>query len=120
LAYFDTILVCLAPLLVSLSLNALVGTDRAPTNLQLVTGVGVFLAMYANPFFGRMSDRTASPLGMRRPWMVTGLLGGSAGILVVTLAPIIGTVLVGWCIAQVLFNVLLAALCGSAARPGSS
>jgi MFS family permease len=112
LAYIGTILVFLAPLLVSLSMkvNALVGTDRAPTNLQLVTGVGVFLAMYANPFFGRMSDRTASPLGMRRPWMVTGLLGGSAGILVVALAPNIGIVLVGWCIAQVFFNALLAAL----------
>src|SRR6187200_1295572 len=112
LAYIGTILVFLAPLLVSLSLkvNALVGTDRAPTNLSLVAGVGAFLAMFANPFFGRMSDRTASPLGMRRPWMVTGLLGGSAGILVVALAPNIGIVLVGWCIAQVFFNALLAAL----------
>ena len=82
LAYIGTILLFLAPLLVSLSLkvNALVGTDRAPNSLALVAGVGAFLAMFANPFFGRMSDRTASPLGMRRPWMVTGLLGGSAGI----------------------------------------
>ena len=50
----------------------------------LVAGL---LAMVANPFFGRMSDRTSSPLGMRRPWLVIGLLGGSAGTLVVALAP---------------------------------
>ena len=47
---------------------------------------------------------------MRRPWMVLGLLGGSVGILVVAVAPNIGVVLVGWCIAQVFFNALLAVL----------
>jgi MFS family permease len=112
LAYIGTILVFLAPLLVSVSLkvNALVGTDRAPNSLSLVAGTGAFLAMFANPLFGKMSDRTSSPLGMRRPWMVIGLLGGSAGTLVVALAPNIGVVLLGWCIAQVFFNALLAAL----------
>jgi MFS family permease len=112
LAYIGTILLFLAPLLVSLSLkvNALVGTDRAPNSLSLVAGTGAFLAMFANPFFGKMSDRTSSPLGMRRPWMVIGLFGGSAGTLVVALAPNIGVVLFGWCIAQVFFNALLAAL----------
>ena len=112
LAYIGTILLFLAPLLVSLSLkiNALVGLDRAPTSLSLVAGTGAFLAMFANPFFGKMSDRTTSRLGMRRPWMVTGLLGGSVGILVVALAPSVPVVLVGWCIAQVFFNALLAAL----------
>ncbi len=112
LAYIGTILLFLAPLLVSLSLkiNALVGTEQAPNSLSLVAGTGAFLAMFANPFFGKMSDRTTSRLGMRRPWMVTGLLGGSVGILVVALAPSVPVVLIGWCIAQVFFNALLAAL----------
>ena len=112
LAYIGTILLFLAPLLVSLSLkiNALVGTERAPTSLSLVAGTGALLAMIANPFFGKMSDRTTSRWGMRRPWMVTGLLGGSVGILAVALAPSIPVVLIGWCIAQVFFNALLAAL----------
>jgi MFS family permease len=76
----------------------------------VVTGVGALLAMVANPFFGRLSDRTSSRLGMRRPWMVIGLVGGSLGILMVALAPNVAVVLVGWCIAQLLFNALLAAL----------
>jgi hypothetical protein len=37
-------------------------------------------------------------------------VGGSLGILMVALAPSIPVVLVGWCIAQLLFNALLAAL----------
>ncbi len=112
LAYIGAILLFLAPLLVTLSLkvNALVGTDRAPNNLSLVAGVGAFLAMFANPFFGKLSDRTTSRFGMRRPWMMTGLVGGSVGILVVAVAPNIVVVLAGWCLAQVFFNALLASL----------
>jgi MFS family permease len=60
--------------------------------------------------FGKMSDRTASRRGMRRPWMVTGLVGGCLGVLVVALAPSIPVVLAGWCIAQLCFNALLAAM----------
>ena len=112
LAFISTSLVFLAPLLVSLALkiNSLVGIEQAPNSLSVVTGIGALLAMVGNPFFGRMSDRTSSRLGMRRPWMVIGLVGGSLGILVVALAPNIPVVLVGWCIAQLLFNALLAAL----------
>jgi MFS family permease len=47
---------------------------------------------------------------MRRPWMVTGLVGGSLGILLVAVAPNIFVVLIGWCIAQLFFNALLAAM----------
>jgi MFS family permease len=112
LAYMGTTLLFLAPLLVSLSLkvNSLVGTARAPTSLSLVAGTGAFLALFANPFFGKLSDRTTSRHGMRRPWMVLGLVGGCVGIVVVAVAPTITVVLIGWCIAQVFFNALLAVL----------
>jgi MFS family permease len=112
LAYISTSLVFIAPLLVTLALkvNSLVGIERAPDSLALVAGIGALLAMFGNPFFGKMSDRTSSRLGMRRPWMVIGLVGGSLGILVVALAPSIAVVLVGWCLAQLFFNALLAAM----------
>jgi MFS family permease len=112
LAYLGTVLVLLAPLLVTLALkvNSLVGIEQAPSSLAVVTGIGALVAMVGNPFFGRMSDRTSSRLGMRRPWMVIGLVGGSLGVFVVAVAPNIPVVLVGWCIAQLLFNALLAAM----------
>ena len=111
-AFTGTCLVLVAPLLVTLALkvNSLVGAERAPEGLALVTGVGGLVAMVANPFFGKLSDRTSSRLGMRRPWMVIGLLGGSLGVLVVALAPSIPVVLAGWCLAQMLNNALLAAM----------
>lgn len=111
LAFMSTNLVFLAPLLVTLPLkvNALVGIQKAPSSLAVVAGVGALLAMFGNPFFGRMSDRTTSRFGKRRPWMVIGLFGGCLGILVVAVAPNIPLVLLGWCIAQLFFNALLAA-----------
>jgi len=95
LAYMSTNLLFLAPVLVTLAMkvDSLVGIKQAPRSLALVAGVGALLAMAGNPFFGRMSDRTASRLGMRRPWIVTGLVGGSLGILIVALAPNIPVVL---------------------------
>jgi MFS family permease len=111
LAFMSTCLVLIAPLLVTLALkvNALVGIEQAPRSLSLVGGIGALVSMIGNPFFGSLSDRTSSPLGMRRPWMVIGLLGGSLGIVAVALAPSIPVVLVAWCIAQLFFNALLAA-----------
>lgn len=112
LAFMGTTLVLIAPLLVTLALkvNSLVGIDRAPQSLALVVGAGALVAMFGNPFFGRMSDRTWSRRGMRRPWLVIGMLGGTVGVLVVALAPSIAVVVAGWCVAQLFFNALLAAL----------
>src|SRR3954453_5722438 len=74
LAFIGTNLVFQAPLLVTLPLkvNSLVGIGQAPGSLAMVAGVGALLAIFANPFFGRMSDRTTSHFGMRRPWMILG------------------------------------------------
>ena len=111
-AFMSTTLVMIAPLLVSLALkvNSLVPEDRAASSLALVVGIGALVSLLGNPFFGRLSDRTTSRLGMRRPWLVGGLLGGSLGVLVVALAPNVSVVLIGWCIAQLFFNALLAAM----------
>src|SRR4030081_1138008 len=112
LAFMSTNLVFLAPVLVTLPLrvNSLVGLQQAPKSLALVAGIGALVSMFGNTFFGSTSARTWSRLGMRRPWMVIGLVGGTLGILIVALAPNIPVVLVGWCIAQLFFNALLAAL----------
>ena len=111
LAYMSTTLLFLAPALVSLSVkvNDLVGLDAAPKNLSLVASIGAALSIVANPVFGHLSDRTPGRWGMRRPWMILGLVAGSLGILLVAAAQNVATVAVGWCIAQVFFNALLAA-----------
>jgi MFS family permease len=112
LAYMSIALMLIAPLLVTLALKirSLVGEDQAPASLALVTAVGGLLSIVGNPLFGRMSDRTSSRLGMRRPWMVAGLGGGCLGILVVAVAPSVPVVLIGWCLAQLFFSALQSAM----------
>ena len=111
LSYTGGSLLFLAPLLVSLALkvNDLVGIEAAPSNLAMVTGIGSLFSIVANPLFGRLSDRTTSRVGMRRPWMVTGVALGAAGTLTVATATSMTVVLVGWCVCQVFFNAILAA-----------
>jgi MFS family permease len=111
LSYTGGSLLFLAPLLVSLALkvNDLVGIEAAPGRLAMVTGIGSLFSIVANPLFGRLSDRTTSRFGMRRPWMVTGVALGAVGTLAVATATDIAVVLVGWCVCQVFFNATLAA-----------
>lgn len=112
LAYMSVALMLIAPLLVTLALKirSLVGAEQAPASLALVTGVGGLLTVFAAPVFGRLSDRTSSAYGMRRPWMLGGLACGVLGIAVVATAPNVLTVLGGWCLAQLAFNALQSAL----------
>ena len=111
-AFMSPSLVLIAPLLVTLALkvDALVGAERAPGSLALVTGTGALVAMVGNPLLGKLSDRTSARLGMRRPWIVGGLLGGTLGAVLVAAAPRLPFVLLGWCTAQLFFNGLLAAM----------
>ena len=110
LSYLGTSLLFMAPLAVTLALkvNDLVGKDAAPASLALVAGVGSAVSLFANPLFGRLSDRTSSRWGMRRPWMLGGLLGGTTGIVVVATATNVATVVLGWSVAQLFFNAVLA------------
>jgi MFS family permease len=106
LAYTGYWLGVMAPVVVTLSLKvtALVGTDAGPGALSLVAGVGALLAMVGQPIWGKVSDRTASRWGMRRPWMVLGVVGGLVAALTLALAPNLPMVLLGFCLYQFFFN----------------
>ncbi|MGW4400729.1 MFS transporter [Amycolatopsis nivea] len=78
--------------------------------LALALGLGALLAVVANPLFGHLSDRTTSRFGMRKPWLIAGIFGGTGGLLVVAFATTTAMVVVGWCLTQILFNAALAAM----------
>jgi MFS family permease len=111
LAYTGTWLALLTPVLVTIALKVRqLAPDAAASNLSLVLGLGAFCALIGNPLFGRLSDRTTSRFGMRRPWMVGGMLVGAAALLLIATANTIAMVLIGWCLAQLAFNAVLAAI----------
>lgn len=111
LAYAGTWIALLTPVLITIALKIRQLTpDGAAGNHSLVLSIGAFFALASNPFFGRLSDRTAARFGMRRPWLIGGVLGGVTALLIVARAETITMVLVGWCLAQFSFNAVLAAL----------
>jgi len=102
----------LAPALVVLAIKVseITTPETRAGALSLVAGVGALIALLANPFFGRLSDRTTSRFGMRKPWIVGGSLVGLASLVLLGSATNVTGVLVAWVIAQLSFNAALAAL----------
>lgn len=111
LAYTGLWMALLPPILLGLAMRV---SELAPAHatgsLSLVVGVGALVALFGNPFFGHLSDRTTSRLGMRRPWLVAGALGGTVGLAMTAMAASVPQLLLGWCFTQLAYNAQLAAL----------
>lgn len=78
--------------------------------LALVTGVGALVSVICNPLAGAFSDRTTLRAGRRLPWLVGGALGGAASLAVLSVAPNVAVMLLGWCGVQAALNAMLAAV----------
>jgi MFS family permease len=111
-AYFTMYIALLTPVVSTLAVKiSEISTDATRVgDLGLVTGVGAFFAFVANPIAGALSDRTTSRLGMRKPWLLLGAIGGAVGLAVIASASTIWVVVLGWAIAQTAFNGAQAAL----------
>jgi MFS family permease len=111
LAYAGVWLALLTPMLVTIALRVRqLAPENAAGQLAMVLGVGAIFALIGNPLFGRLSDRTTSRFGMRRPWLIGGMLCGTASLGIVALAPNVPVLLLGWCLSQLAFNAVLAAI----------
>jgi MFS family permease len=77
--------------------------------LALVTGAGALVSVICNPLAGAFSDRTTLRAGRRLPWLVGGALGGAVFLGVLSVAPNVPVMLLGWCGVQATLNAMLAA-----------
>lgn len=107
---FGVYLALLTPVMVSMAFKI---QHIDPTNtegsLGLVMGVGAAFALIANPLVGRLSDRTTSRWGMRRPWILGGAIVGLGGFALIGAADSVLVVLLAWCLVQASMNAVLAA-----------
>ncbi|MFJ2114863.1 MFS transporter, partial [Streptomyces sp. NPDC087850] len=111
LAQFGLFGALMTPVLVTMALRvAEVDPDNKTSSLSLVLGVGAIFALIANPLVGRLSDRTTSRLGRRRPWLIGGVVGGLTGLALIAFVPSIPVILLGWIITQICYNASLATL----------
>ena len=79
-------------------------------SLGLIAAIGALVAIFANLLTGALSDRTRSRLGRHRPWIIGGALGGVVALTIVGFAPNLVVVAIGWILAQLTLNMVLAAL----------
>jgi len=110
LAYAGTWVAVQAPVLVSLPLQVEQLTpEHAAQTLSLVLGLGSLVA-FGSPLFGRLSDRTSSRLGRRRPWLLGGAALGLLGAIILSIAPSVAALTLGWCLVKLGCGISLAAL----------
>lgn len=109
---FGVYLALLTPVLVSMAFKVQhisASPEAATGNLGLIMGVGALFALIANPLAGRLSDRTTSRWGMRRPWILGGSIVGLGGFVLIGAATSVWVVLIAWCLVQTAMNAVLAA-----------
>lgn len=90
-------------LLLTLRLTAIAGDDAAGA-FGVVAGVGALVALVVNPVAGRISDRTVSPLGRRRPWILGGAVGGAVALVLLGVTTEVWQVVLLWCLVQALLT----------------
>ena len=117
LAQLGLFLALLTPVFSSLAIKvqAIVPGDEQVSALGMVSSLGALAAFLANPVFGRISDRTTGRLGRRRPWLVIGVLGLSAGLAVIATTRSLTVVAIAWFGSQMFANAALAAFTASIA-----
>lgn len=111
IAYFGAWMAFLTPIVVALAIRIQqIDPVGKVSDIALITGVGAVFGFLSSPFFGKLSDRTTSRLGMRRPWLIAGVIGTAIGLLIVATAQTIPMVLLGWCVTNVVFWALAGVL----------
>lgn len=111
LAYLGLYTALLTPVFITLAvrIGSLAPQEKA-AQLGMILGVGAFVALLANPVFGRLSDRTRTRWGRRRPWILGGAIVGSVAQWVMATNDSMGVMLIAWCAAQCAYNAALSAL----------
>lgn len=114
LAQFGLFAALLTPVFVSMSIKA---QELNPSSPETIVGsvlpFGALGALFANPLFGAISDRTRTRWGRRRPWMVGGVVVFLGALAWLAFAPDVLQLTIAWVLAQVSANAVLATLTAS-------
>jgi MFS family permease len=92
----------------AVKVQTIVPDEQKTSATGLVFSVGALFAVIGNVLFGRLSDRTTSRFGRRRPWIVGGTIVMTLAFVVIAFGQSVPVVLAGWCLAQLGANATLA------------
>ncbi|MDQ1203885.1 MFS transporter [Microbacterium sp. SORGH_AS_0862] len=74
------------------------------TNLSVIAAIGGVVIIVTTPLFGRLSDRTISRAGMRKPWLVGGTLVAVVGVVILSTTQGVAWTIIGWVTVQTGFS----------------
>jgi MFS family permease len=106
LTNFGSYMAILTPIMLTLPLKiqAVVGAHAAAGAFGLVAAIGAIFAIICNPLAGRLSDRTVSRFGRRRPWILGGAIGGILSLYLLATANSLWMIILGWCLVEIFIN----------------
>jgi MFS family permease len=109
-AQFVFFVALLGPAIIGIAVKVqkIVPDEQKTSATGLVFGVGALFAVIGNVLFGRLSDRTTSRWGRRRPWIVGGTVVMTVAFVIIALGQSVPVVAAGWCLAQLGANATLA------------
>src|SRR5690348_15403160 len=112
LAYYGYWIAFLTVPIVGMSvyLSIVLPPDERNGALSLILGIGGIVNLLVNPLVGKLSDYTTSRMGMRKPWMIAGVVVAIIGMLIIGTSTSVGLILLGWCIATGGVNAAAAAI----------
>lgn len=93
---------------IGLKVQAVVPLAEQTSAIGIIAGFGALFAVIGNVLFGRLSDRTTSRFGRRRPWIVAGTVVMTLAFVVMALGQSVPVITAGWCLAQLGANATLA------------
>ncbi len=82
----------------------LVGPDRAGSLVSFLSAVGALLASVAQPLYGTWSDHSRAKWGRRRPFMVVGVAGSMAALVIMGLSRQVRTMIVAYLMLELFGN----------------
>ncbi|UEJ83865.1 MFS transporter [Brachybacterium halotolerans subsp. kimchii] len=118
LGQFGLFVALMGPATVSVQMKARTLSDIPAEQASIAAAAlapGAIAALIFNALGGRLSDRTRSGLGRRRPWIIGGAFAMCAAILIMAIAPNVVVLATGWFIAQACANMAYAAYTASLA-----
>lgn len=111
IGFIGVYLVLMTPAAMTLAVRVgQIAPDSKASALGTIIGIGAFMALLANPIFGRLSDMTRSRFGRRKPWLVIGMVGGTLATAVIAQTESLFVIGLCWAVAQALYNAALAAI----------
>ena len=111
-AYFGFWITLLTPPIVAMAvyLSTVLPENQRNAALALILGVAGIVGVVVNPVVGKLSDRTTSRLGMRKPWMIAGVVVAIVGLVITATSRTVPLITLGWCIATMGLNATIATL----------